>query len=206
MSAPSSTPSPAPAPRRAASKPTSLQNGFELFAECLLTGVVVGVLALPLVTALPAVAAGTRHLRHHVAGEASGTRLMLRDAVAATRGSWLVSGALVLLLAVLGSNALLASTTALPGGGVLRWVMAVLAVAAVVVALRAAAAWAPGASWRLLVARAAHRSAADPVGSLLTALAVGFVVLMAWMLPPLGLPAVGIVVLGLVAVEARART
>ncbi|GAB7192701.1 hypothetical protein NUM3379_34100 [Kineococcus sp. NUM-3379] len=199
MGSSASTPSPAPAARRRSSP----RDGFELFAECLLTGVVVGVLALPLLTALPVLAAGTRHLRSHVEGEASGVRLLLRDARTATRGSWGVSLLLLALLAVLGFNVLVASSGALPGGGVLRWVALALAAAALVVAFRAAAQWSPGASWRALVVAAARRSGADPTGSALVALAAGFVGLLAWMLPPLALPGVGILVVGLVAVETR---
>ena len=205
-STPSTAPSPAGEPRRASPGPGSLRDGFELFAECLLTGAVVGVLALPLVTALPALAAGTRHLRSHVAGEACGMRLLLRDARAAVRGSWGVSLLLLALLAVLGFNALVASGGALPGGQVLRWGTLALAVAALVVAFRAAAAWSPGASWRALVSAAARRSGRDLHGSVLVAAALGFPGLLGWMLPPLALPGVGILVIGLVAVEARVGT
>ena len=200
MSAPASTPSRAPGTSRRA----STWNGFELFAECLLTGVVVGVLALPLLTALPALAAGCRHLRASAEGRAAGVRILLREARTAARGSWAVSAALLAVLGVLAGNALLASSTALPGGGALRWATAALAAALLVVACRAAAAWAPGASWPRLVADAARRSAADPAGSLLVVVALGVPVLLGWMLPPLALPGAGVVVLGAVAVEARA--
>ena len=200
-----STPSPAPAAPRRSSGPSPIRDGFELFAECLLTGVVVGVLAIPLVTALPALAAGTRHLRAHVEGEASGVRLLLREARAAARGSWGVSLLLLALLAVLGFNVLVASGGGLPGGEVLRWGALALALALLVVAFRAAAGWSPGASWRALVAAAARRSGRDLHGSVLVALAFGFIGLLGWMLPPLALPGVGILVIGLLAVETRYR-
>ncbi|GAA4979527.1 hypothetical protein [Kineococcus glutinatus] len=181
----------------------SARDSFELFAECLLTGVVVAVLAVPLVTLLPVVAAAVRHLRRVHEGEGGGVRVLLRETARACRGSWAVSGALLALLAVLGLNAVVAGGGQLPGGAALRWVMVALAAAALVVALRAAATWSPGASWRALVTRAAARSAHDPGGSVLVAAACGLVGLLAWMLPPLVLPGAGIVVLGLLAVEGR---
>ncbi|WP_432488948.1 DUF624 domain-containing protein [Kineococcus sp. SYSU DK018] len=193
---------PAGTRRPAGPRAEGTRDSFELFAETLLTGVVVGVLALPLVTALPAVAGGTEHLRRHRAGEVSGTRVLLRTARAALRGSWGVSLALLAALALLGFNALLA-VGPLPGGDVLLAVTGLLAVAVVVLALRAAAAWRPGAAWPSLVRTAARDAAADPGGSVLLGAAVAFVVLLAWMLPPLALPGAGLVVLGLVAVEAR---
>ena len=194
----------APGAARRAPRAAGAGESFELFSETLLTGVVVALLSLPLVTALPAVAAGTEHLRRHRAGRASGVRVLLHTARAALRGSWAVSAAVLAALALLGFNALVASGAGLPGGGALRWVMAALATALLVVAFRAAATWSPGASWRRLVAAAARRSAADAGGSVLVATAVGFVVLVAWMLPPLALPGTGILVLGLLAVETRA--
>ncbi|WP_337059889.1 hypothetical protein [Kineococcus sp. G2] len=180
----------------------STRDSFELFAETLLTGVVVGVLAAPLVTALPAVAGGAEHLRRHRNGESSGVRVLLRTARAALRGSWGVSAALVAALLLLGFNAVLAGGP-LPGGDVLLVATAVLAVGVLVVAVRAAGSWRPGASWPRLVRTAARTCAADPAGSALLASAVAFVGVLAWMLPPLALPGAGIVVLGLVAVEAR---
>ncbi|WP_432572583.1 DUF624 domain-containing protein [Kineococcus sp. SYSU DK005] len=192
----------APGAARRAPRAAGAGESFELFAETLLTGVVVALLSLPLVTALPAVAAGTEHLRRHRAGRASGVRVLLRTARAALRGSWGVSAATLAALALLGFNALVASGP-LPGGGALLALTALLAVAVVVVALRAAGSWRPGASWPALARGAARAAAADPGGSALVAASAGFVGLLAWMLPPLALPGAGVVVLGLVAVEAR---
>ncbi|WP_205705190.1 hypothetical protein [Kineococcus indalonis] len=193
----------APAPaRRAAPRPAGARDSFELFAETLLTGVVVALLALPLVTALPAVAGGTEHLRRHRAGEVSGVRVLLRTARTALRGSWAVSAAVLAALALLGFNALVA-TGPLPGARVLLAATALLGAGVLVVALRAAGSWRPGASWPALVRAAARTSAADPGGSALVAASAAFVAVLAWMLPPLALPGAGVVVLGLVAVEAR---
>ena len=192
----------AAATHRAGARAGGGRDSFDLFAETLLTGVVVAVLALPLVTALPAVAAGTQHLRRHRAGEASGVRVLLRTALAASRGSWAVSGAVLGALTLLGCNVWIA-TGDLPGGEVLSATTGLLGIAVVVASLRAASSWHPGAAWPALVRGAVRTSAADIGGSLLVAASVGFVVVLAWMLPPLALLGTGLVTLGLVAVDAR---
>ncbi|NEC52658.1 hypothetical protein G3I18_29515, partial [Actinospica acidiphila] len=63
---------------------------FALFAECLLTGVWIALAALPLVTYPAALAAGTRHLRRHLAHEPGGWREFAADFRSAVRGGWLV--------------------------------------------------------------------------------------------------------------------
>ncbi|HBF83476.1 MAG TPA: hypothetical protein DD420_27185, partial [Streptomyces sp.] len=63
---------------------------FGLFSECLLTGVWIALAALPLLTFPAALAAGTRHLRRHLAGERGGFRAFATVPGAAARGGWLV--------------------------------------------------------------------------------------------------------------------
>ncbi|GAB3651456.1 hypothetical protein [Glycomyces tarimensis] len=144
---------------------TYVTKPFALFAECLLTGVWFAVAALPLVTIPAALAASARHLAGFIDGEPSSLGDFVRDARSAWRGGWIVG------LAALGAALLLAANLAvltLEGVPGRTWMalltMGVAGIAATVV-LRAAAAWAPGASWRDLFANALHDAREDLGGT-----------------------------------------
>ncbi|NNH21986.1 hypothetical protein HLB09_02555, partial [Pseudokineococcus marinus] len=67
-----------PAGRRstAPDAPRGVGPSLALLGEVVVVGVVVALAVVPLVTALPALAAGALHLRAHVRGEADGLRAL----------------------------------------------------------------------------------------------------------------------------------
>ncbi|MBB0243959.1 hypothetical protein FNQ90_07520 [Streptomyces alkaliphilus] len=194
--------------------------GLALFGETLLTGVVVLVLTLPLVTLLPALAAGTAHLRRHLAGDSERIGDLLRDFVTAVRDLWaaglgFLAGALVLVW-----NATLAEAGVIPGATLMLPVSLALLGGWGVLLLRVAAAWSDTGSRRAPVTgeenggapvRAHLRTGAgalrdDPVGSLLLLVALVMCGVFVWMLLPLALLVGGLLPLAVIGVEHRART
>ncbi|MDB1088634.1 hypothetical protein PJ985_13760 [Streptomyces sp. ACA25] len=177
--------------------------GFALFGETVIVGVLVALLSVPLVTALPALAAGSTHMRRHVSGESARTGDLLRDFTAAWRGLWpaaLVGTGLGLLLLW---NLTLAEAGVIPGSaGVLAGSAGLLALLSVLM-LRTAGAWRPGCGPVGAVRTAAARTWRDPSGSVLLVLAAGMCLVFGWMLLPLLLLAGGLLVLAVVAVEHR---
>ncbi|MCC2336148.1 hypothetical protein [Cellulomonas wangsupingiae] len=170
--------------------------------ELLLVVLAVGVLSLPLVTVLPAVAAGAAHLRYP-SGAAGGPRALWRDFVAALRGVWPYAlGSLALLVLLWFDVA--AGDGGLAGGAGTQ-VFAWLVVAVLVVGLlRAAGDWRPGASWREVVRAGGRRAGDDLAGSALVLLAVGLCAVAVRAVPPLGVLVPGVLALVVVAVERRA--
>lgn len=191
---------------------TRLTHGtsrFALFSETLLTGVVLFVLCLPLVTILPALAAGVAHLRRHLEGRPDTLGRLWADYLTAIRtGGWLVTLSVLALLGLLGFNISLALSGALPGGQVVAVATAVLALVVVVVALRAASRWPGLGQWAPALTRSAHLLRADPTGAVLVTSAVGLCAVMVWMLLPLLFLVPGLLALALMAVDHRpaART
>ncbi len=176
---------------------------LQLFGEVLLVGAVVAVLSIPLVTAVPALAAGVLHLRRHLSGEPDGLRDLLRGFASALRDLWLPGIVLPVLLLLLGLNVWLSGTGALPGGDLVTWVSVPVGVAALVVALRTAGTWAPGRGGVAAVRAAARRAVADPTGSVLLVAAVTMVVVLVWMLVALLLVVGGLLGMAVLAVEHR---
>lgn len=175
-----------------------------LFGESLTVGLAVSVLSLPVVTALPALAAGIAHVRRHLDGRPDTLRDLWDDFRLACRGVWLVSVASVLLLLVLAFNVSLAGTGVLPGGTGVRVVSVVIAVLLLVSLLRAAAGWAPGAAWSAVLRDAGRRTGDDLSGTFLLLLALALCGVIVWMLPPLVVIVPGLLALATVAVEHRA--
>jgi hypothetical protein len=180
-------------------------SAFGLFSETLLTGVVVAVLSVPVLTLIPALAAGTAHLHRYTAARTSTIRMLLTDFAAAWRELWPIAFGAVMLVGMLVVNAALLAAGAVPGGVPLAVLMSGLAITAGIVCLRVAGRW-----WLArLPARDALRAAAqasisDVGGSALVALAVGMCVVLAWMLVPLAVLAPGLLALALLVVEQRA--
>jgi hypothetical protein len=85
----------------------------------------------------------------------------------------------------------------------MSWALTALAVAGLVVALRAAADPEVACGWRPALRRSATRSATDPVGCALIAVAVGLCVAFVWMLPLLALLLPGPLAFAITAVELR---
>jgi hypothetical protein len=200
------------------------EGRFALLGETLLTGLLVLVGSLPVVTLPAALAAGVAHLRRHVGGYDTSVRTFVRDWRAAVRGLWLLGVLLVIAVVVVVLNTGLTTSGALPGSSVVRWVTWAAAVCAAVVLVRAAAAWsdddtAPGSAAppgtgappappgtggvRLLLARGATRTRDDITGSALLVAALAMCVVLVWMLVPLVLVTGGLLSLAAVAVETR---
>jgi hypothetical protein len=177
---------------------------FALFGEVLLVGAVVLVLSLPIVTAVPALAVGVRHLRRFLAGEADSAGRLLRDVLPALRDLWPLGLLAPAALLLLGYNLWFAGTGLSSGGQVVGVVSAAVGAALVVVVLRAAGTWVPGQQqwWRPLRA-AARRARLDLGGSILLLAAVVMCGVLVWMLTPLLLIVGGLLVLAMLAVENR---
>lgn len=214
------TDSPRPARRR---DDPPLWSNFGLFAETLFTGVVVACLGVLVVTLLPAMAVGTSHLRRFLEGDVDSLADLLARFGVAWRALWPLAIGVPVLLAVLVVNAVLVGDGAVPGGGVIVFVMVALATALAVVSLRATAMWRPPVpdrrsdtqplaamtarstvrqNWKMLV-DAGRRSASDPAGSVLVMVAIGLCVMLGWMLLPLVAVAPGLLAFALVALEHR---
>lgn len=183
-----------------------LANGttrFALFGEVLLVGVIISVLSVPVVTVVPALAVGVRHLRRHLAGEADSTRRLLHDLPPAVRDLWQLGLLTPLALALFGYNIWLGRTDLAPGGRVVGAVSAVVGVMVVVVVLRVAGTWEPGRHWRPAVSAAGRRARRDLAGSFLLIAAVVMCGVLVWMLAPLVLVVGGLLAFAMLAVEYR---
>jgi hypothetical protein len=176
---------------------------FALFGEVLLTGAVVLVLSIPVVTAVPALAVGVRHLRRFLAGEGDSAGRLLGDIVPALRDLWPLGLLAPAALWLLGYNLWFAGTGLSSGGQVVGVVSAAVAAALVVVVLRAAGTWVPGEHWWHPLRAAARRARFDLGGSVLLLAAVVMCGVLVWMLAPLVLIVGGLLALAMLAVENR---
>ncbi|MFJ8789236.1 hypothetical protein [Streptomyces sp. NPDC102462] len=177
---------------------------FGLFAECLLTGVWIAVAALGVVTYPAAFAAGARHLRRRTAHQRGGLREFAADFRGALGGGWAV-GVAGWVAAALAWVDVQAVRAGLPGGPLVGAVGLFALIGLAVAGLRAAALWAPGASWRTLFAGAARRTVLDPAGSFLLIGGAVLVGCCAVLVAPLAVPVLGAVAAAAVAVEERYR-
>lgn len=177
---------------------------FAVFAECLLTGVWISVACLGVVTYPAAFAAGARHLRRRTTHQGGGWREFVADFRSAVRTGWAVGLA---GWAVAGAVRVdvLAVRAGLPGGPFIGAVGLLALIGSAVALLRAAAGWAPGDSWRALLASAGRRTVLDPAGSFLIVCGLAVVALSALFLAPLAVPVLGAVVAAALAVEERHR-
>jgi len=178
---------------------------FGLFGEVLTIGLLITLVALPVVTLPIALAAGIRQLRRFAAAEDSRSALFWDDVRAGILPSLLVGVPAALIAAVLTVDVLLARSGALPGGeivGVVGWAgLAVLAVGV----LLAAGAWSPQTGWPAAVRSVPGTVRADAVGALYIAATAVFVGVVTWALIPLFIPAIGCAALAVIAVPVRRR-
>ncbi|MFI0513676.1 hypothetical protein RKD19_006717 [Streptomyces canus] len=177
---------------------------FALFAESLLTGVWIAVACLGLVTYPAAFAAGARHLRRRAGHEGGGRREFVADFRSAVRRGWLVGAAGWAAAAAVWVD-VQAARAGIPGGPLVGAVGLFALLGLTVAGLRAAAVWAPGASWRALLADAVRRTLRDPAGSFLIVAGLAVVALSAGFVAPLAVPVLGAVAAAAVAVEERHR-
>ncbi|WP_236683100.1 hypothetical protein [Demequina globuliformis] len=181
------------------------QGGFALWGEVLMTGVMMTVASLGVVTMPAAVAAGSRHLNAYLRAERSEWAVFWRDVRAALPGGLGVGIAAVVLIAILAIDIQLAATGLLPGASVIAAVGWLGLIATAVVLLTAAGQWDPEAGWRAALMRALSQLRGDVGGAAYLAATVGFVGVCTWSLPALLIPALGCAVLALVAIPARPR-
>lgn len=179
-------------------------GSLQLFAETIVVSLAVALLALPGVTALPAMAAGAAHLRRHTEGETDSLSVLVRDFWHALRRGWVWG-----ILGAVGFSAIAITltspmTAAVPAGELLRWVSAMVGAGAAVVLLRTTARWDITSRWSMLVPGAASAAAADVRGSLLLLLALALSFLLVWMFAPLVVLVPGLLALAARAVEMRA--
>jgi hypothetical protein len=185
-----------------ARKESVFAERFAVFAECLLTGVWIAVACLGVVTYPAAFAAGARHLRRRTGHQGGGRREFAADFRAALRGGWAV-GLAGWILAALAQVDVQAVRAGLPGGPAAGAVGLFALIGLAVAGLRAAAVWAPGERWRVLLAAAGRRTVRDPAGSFLLVGGAGLVVCSALLIAPLAVPVLGAVAAAAVAVEER---
>lgn len=176
---------------------------FGLFGEVLTVGLMMTLVALPVVTLPIALAAGIRHLRRFVAAEDSRSTLFWADVRAGLLCSLGVGVPAAILAAVLTIDILLAGTGALPGGQVIAvvgWAGLVLLAVALLIA---AGEWEPETGWRTAIRAVPQVAIADPVGTLYLAATAVFVGVVTWMLVPVVIAGLGCAALAVVAVPER---
>ncbi|MFV2143578.1 MULTISPECIES: hypothetical protein [Isoptericola] len=187
-------------------------RSLHLFAEVAITGVLVAVGSIALVTLVPSLAAGVAHLRREVSGRETSVRRFAVEWWAAARALWPLGLATLALAVLLIGDWQLAASGVVPGATVVAVVVALFAAGAVAVVLRAVGAWSdddgepvPGATTRGTLSVATQRAADDLTGSALLAAAVLMAGVLVWMLVPLVLVVGGLLALAVVGVEVRRR-
>ncbi|MDQ0644396.1 hypothetical protein [Microbacterium murale] len=180
-------------------------GGISAFAEMLVIGLGITALALPLVTLVPALAAGTRHLDEHLEHRGDSLRDLFRLGWQAIRAGWLFGLASLAVLALLLINVALGLQGLVPGGAALAVVSGVLAVVVAVVVCRVASLWSPGRRWADLWRSGRTLAIDDPIGSFFVLLGILVSVTVVWMLPPLIVIAPGLLAVSIVAAERRRR-
>ncbi|MDQ2588867.1 hypothetical protein [Saccharothrix yanglingensis] len=169
-----------------------------LLAEVLLVGVLVCAAALPVLTAVPALAAGAVLLRELV--DEGRTPTARRFALLLGRALRDPAAVLVpLAVLVVGALDLLALAGGLPGATVLGPVIGLVLAAVVLVLLRTAARWRPGDRWAVLLASPPR----DPGGYAYLVGAVAVAVLVVGQAPAFAIVVPGLLVFAAVAVERR---
>lgn len=182
---------------------TQWRSSLEDFSDCLLTGLLVALASVPVVTAAPAFAAGCRALdrSRHGIGRPLWTTFWT-DFRQSARGGVPFSLGCVAAVVVLAVD--LQLVDAMAGAGALRIALWALAAVAVVVAVRTCEVVATGEpSWRRAAVAAARGTAAAPGNALLLAGAVGLAVVLVWMLPILVFVVAGPAALAAVATGGR---
>ena len=191
---------------RAPARFPGVKGSFALFGEVLLTGLLVTIAGIAIITLPAALAAGIRHLRRYVNAEASHARLFWQDFVKALPGGLVVGLAALVLGGLLALDIDLANSGFLPGGAaiaVVGWAGLVVVGASrfspppargrpsAAGARRCGASRQPSAP-----TSAAHSSSPPPPCSSASS---------TWMLVPLIVPALGCAALAVVAIPERRR-
>lgn len=176
-----------------------------LLGEVLVTGLLIAVVGLAVITLPAGLAAGVRHLRRCAAAEDSRLQLFWRDVRSALLPGSAVGAVALVLTLVLVLDIELAGSGMLPGGPVIAAIGYVgLAVVAALLLL-AAGSWSPERGWREAFREIPSRILADAVGALYLVATAIFVGVTTWALLLLFVPAIGCAALAVVAVPARPR-
>ena len=176
---------------------------FALFGEVLLTGIIVVLLSVAIVTIPLAIAVGKRHLMRYLRADGSQLSLVGGDLREGFVGGVGIGCAWLAVTGVLLMDLLLVASGALPGGVVVGAIAAVLLAAVTVLALWVAASWTPALGWRASVRVGLAAVRTDAIGSVYLVVAAGLVVLFTWMLPPLVIPALGCLCFAVAAISVR---
>ncbi|WP_447009929.1 hypothetical protein [Saccharothrix hoggarensis] len=169
-----------------------------LLAEVLLIGVLVSVAALPVLTAVPAFAAGAVLLRELVDDGRTPTVRRFAALLGQVVRDPVAVGAPLAVLAVAGLD-LLALLGGLPGATVLGPVIGTALAAVALVLLRTAARWRPGDRWAALLAEPSR----DWAGYAYLVVALAVAVLVLGQAPAFVVVVPGLLVFAAVAVERR---
>jgi hypothetical protein len=180
-------------------------NGFALLTEVLLTGVIILLLALPVLTLPAALVAGIGHLRRYVDNEGARLSALWRDFREAVVGGLGVAGASLLGTAVAILAIGLAGADPTPVGTVMSivaWLgLGIIATAVVM----AAGAWARAGGWWRAVRGLRDQVEADPAAPVYLLVSIGLAAVLTWQFVLLLLPSFGLVAFAVVAVSARSR-
>jgi hypothetical protein len=182
-----------------------MHTKFALFGEVLLTGVLVALASLGVVTALPAAIAGSAHLRRYLAGTGGGRSAVLHDLTTALTRLRAASVGLPTVAVLMYWNITTCLRAPVAGGRGVAVACAGITAAVVVTAVRMVGSWAPTrpAGSGAAVREAALLGVSDPAGTALLAATVLGVAAFCWMLPLLVLLAPGLLVFAAIAVEHR---
>lgn len=178
-------------------------NTFALLGEVLLTGILVTVGSLPVITFPAAMAAGIRHLRRFLEGRDSRAGSFWREMLTALPGGLAAGAAGTAAAVLLLLNIRLAGTGVLPGGAVVAPASWAALAAVVLLLVTMAGLWTPETGWRTTPGRSLRALAEDLGGALYVLVAVVFTGIVTWQLAPLIVPALGCVALAVVAAPER---
>jgi hypothetical protein len=181
------------------------RSAFGLFGEVLLTGILMAIVALPVITLPVALVSGVGHLRRYLKAEDSSLAWFWRDVRESFLGGIGIGVASVVISAVLALDIDLAGTGILPGGpvvGAVGW----LGLAALALALfTAAGRWTPAIGWLGALRGTPVAIRGDFAGAAYLIATGVFAGVVTWQLVPLVIPALGCIALAIVAVPERPR-
>jgi hypothetical protein len=189
--------------RRGESDAPGALSPFQMFGEAMLSGILVTVASLPIVTLPVALAAGGHHLRAFIRGDASHWATFWREIRAGLAGSACLGLGLLALSLVFVANTALARTGALPGGVAIAWITGAATVALATAIVIAGTAWDPETGWLAALRAVPALAGADPLGALLFVVSIVLVVFLAMVLVPLIVPLLGCLALAMVAIPMR---
>jgi len=176
---------------------------FALFGEVLLTGIIVVLVSIPIVTIPLAVAVGQRHLMRFLRADGSQLSLVAGDVREGFIGGVGIGCAWLAATGILLMDLLLVASGALPGGVAVGALAVVLLAGLTVLMLWVAASWTPVLGWRGAVRGGFASLRTDVVGSAYLLVGAALVVLFTWMLPPLIIPALGCVCFAVAVISTR---